>query len=85
MIDEFAVVAGKGEAALKKVMSVNITQQSICRVISQQMLYFSQHFVEKFCLENACRVMFTDICCHLTDITFLRACARPKKKIDEHT
>ena len=30
----------------------NITQQRICRVISQQMLYFSQHFVEKFCLEN---------------------------------
>ena len=33
--------------------SENITQQTICRVISQQMLYFSQHFVEKFCLENA--------------------------------
>ena len=52
-------------------MSVNITKQRICRVISQQMLYFSQHFVEKFCLENACCVMFTDICCHLTDMTFL--------------
>ena len=52
-------------------MSVNITQQRICRVISQQMLYFSQHFPEKFCLEKACRVMFTDICCHLTDMTFL--------------
>ena len=55
--------------------SENITQQTICRVISQQMLYFSQHFVEKFCLENACRVMFTDICCHLTDMTFLRVVA----------
>ena len=52
-------------------MPVNITQQRICRVISQQMLYFSQHFAEKFCPENACRVMFTDICCHLTDMTFL--------------
>ena len=38
---------------------------------SQQMLSFSQHFAEKFCLENACGVMFTDICCHLTDMTFL--------------
>ena len=54
-------------------MSVN-TQQRICRVISQQM-YFSQHFARKFCLENACRVMFTDICCHLTDMTFLGAIA----------
>ena len=51
-------------------MSVNITQQTICRVISQQMLHFSQHFAEKFCLENAYCVMFTDICCHLTDMTF---------------
>ena len=32
-------------------MSVNITQQRISRVISQQMLYFSQHFAEKFCLK----------------------------------
>ena len=56
---------------LKKIMSVNITQQTICRVISQQMLYFSQHFADKFCLENACCVMFTDICCHLTDMTLL--------------
>ena len=56
-------------------MSVSITQQRICRVISQQMLYFSQHFAEKFCLEKACRVMFTDICCHLTDMTFLGALA----------
>ena len=56
---------------LKKVMSVNITKQRICRVISQQMLYFSQHFAEKCCLENACCVMFTDICYHLTDMTFL--------------
>ena len=52
-------------------MSVNITQQRICRVISQQMLYFSHHFAEKFCPENACCVMFTDICCHFTDMTFL--------------
>ena len=51
-------------------MSVNITQQSICRVISQQMLCFSQHFADKFCLENACRVMFTYICGNLTDVTF---------------
>ena len=29
---------------------------------------------EKFCLENAFRVMFTDICCHLTDMTFFGAC-----------
>ena len=59
--------------ALKKIMPVNITQQTICRVISQQILYFSQHFAENFCLENACCVMFTDICYHLTDMTFLRA------------
>ena len=45
-------------------MSVNIPQQKICTVISH-------HFAEKFCPENACCVMFTDICCHLTDITFL--------------
>ena len=43
-------------------MPVNITQQTICRVTSQQILYFSQHFAENFCLENACCVMFTDIC-----------------------
>ena len=36
--------------ALKKLKSVNITQQKICRVISQQMLHFSQHFADKFCL-----------------------------------
>ena len=30
----------------EKKMSVNITQHTICRVISQQMLYFSQHFAE---------------------------------------
>ena len=47
------------------------TTKDICRVISQQMLYFSQHFADKLCLENACCVMFTDICCHLTDMTFL--------------
>ena len=58
-------------------MSVKITQQTICRVISQQLLYFSQHFAEKFCLEYACCVMFTDICCHLTDMTFLRAHGSP--------
>ena len=52
-------------------MSVNITQQRICRVISQQMLCESQHFAEKFCRENACCVMFTNIYCHLTDMTFL--------------
>ena len=44
-------------------MSVNITQQTIYRVISQ-------HFAEKFCLENACCVMFMDICCHVRQMTF---------------
>ena len=65
------VVSGSEKNVSERLMSVNITQQRICRVISQQMLYFSQHFAEQFCLENACRVMFTDICCHLTDMTFL--------------
>ena len=37
-------------------MSVNNTQQRICRVISQQMFYFSQHFAETNCPENACCV-----------------------------
>ena len=35
------------------------------------MLSFSQYFADKFCLEIAYFVMFTDICCHLTDMTFL--------------
>ena len=54
-------------------MFVNITQQRTCLIILQQMLYFSQYFADKFYLENACCVMFMDICCHLTDMTFLGA------------
>ena len=54
---------GAETATFKKVPKWGVTTKSC----------ITQHFVDKFCLENECCVILTDICCDLTDMTFLGA------------